>query len=185
MSAFIGQQALAGNVFIGSTALAGVQLPVGSSTSAQLFGLWNPAGSGVNVVLDKLMVGVGTLGSSIVSSLCWMATLNAGSNIGTAAPIVAFNQVTPVNAKVGAGVASRTRFTNAATNTVIAAPTMLMTLAMAQSVAATGIPAAAQAYYFDHDGCLIIPQGVAIWLGATAAPVSAYQVTLTWAEVLV
>src|SRR5438128_2903586 len=54
-------QTKAGNVYIGSTAAAGVVPPIYNNT-AQTFGLWNPAGSGKNLVLVSLRVGLVTVG---------------------------------------------------------------------------------------------------------------------------
>ncbi len=181
MSAFTLQQTLAGRGFIGNSVLAGALLPIATSTSVQTIGLWNPAGSGVDCVLDKLMLGVATANTAVVASLNWSATLNAGSSIGTAAPIVAFNSVAIINSKVGRGSAPQARFTNAATNTLTAAPTFLMAVGMAQTAGTA--PIGPQAYVFDHDGCLIVPPGMAIWLGGSASPVSVTQVSLTWVEI--
>ena len=117
MSAFFTQQALAGQGFIGSTAAAGVAIPLTTAT-AQVFGLWNPAGSGVKAVLDKLSLGIATLGTNIVAALNWSHLPNAGATIGAAgAPITAFTDTTIRNCIVGAGNAAKCRFTGSAATT--------------------------------------------------------------------
>jgi hypothetical protein len=172
-------QAKLGRVFIGSTTNAGVAVPVYNAT-AQTFGLWNPAGSGVNLVLGKLSVAVATLGTNIVSALGLSYLLNVGAAIGAAgAPITAFTATAPFNAILGQGDAPKGRFTLSATTI---APAFLMSLPMAQNVSTTA-PNAEQAYSFDFDGMLIIPPNVYIGLGGSAAPGSTYQASLSWAEV--
>lgn len=179
MSAYIGQQALAGNVFIGSTAAGGVAIPLTTAT-AQVFGLWNPSGSGVKCVIDKLSLGIVTLGTNIVAALAWSYLPNAGSAIGAAgAPITAFTSAAPVNAIIGQGNASKVRFTPSAATTIAA--THLMSIGLS-STTGTVTDEVGQMVY-DHDGNLIVPQGVAIFLVGSVAPGSTYQATLTWAEV--
>ncbi len=179
MSAFIAQQALAGNGFIGSTAIAGVAIPLTTAT-AQVFGLWNPAGSGVKVVLDKLLMGIATLGTNIVASLAWSFLPNAGATIGAAgAPITAFTDTTIRNMIVGAGNSSKVRFTGSAATTIAA--THLQSISLSST---TGTPTdATPPLFFDHDGSLIIPPNVAIFLVGSVAPGSTYTTTLTWAEI--
>jgi len=180
MSQWFIQQALAGSAFFGSTTQAGVAIPAYNAT-AQVFGLWNPAGSGVNLVLNNLSAAVATLGTNAVSALglSWLA--NTGASIATGAPISVFTNTTIQNALAGGGNASRARFALAAT---ITAPTFLMALGMAQN-ATTTQPVAEQAYVHDFNGSLIVPPGVYIGLGGSAAPGSTYQASISWAEVAI
>src|SRR5437870_7298434 len=56
-------QAYRGNVFWGSTASAGVLVPI-ASTTGPTFGLWNPAGSGKNAAIVRYTAGwVATTGA--------------------------------------------------------------------------------------------------------------------------
>lgn len=177
MSAFIGQQALAGNVFIGSTAAAGVAIPLTTAT-AQVFGLYNPPGSGVFAVLDKLMLGIATLGTNIVAALNWSFLANVQS-VATGQPITAFTDTAYRNAIVSGGKVGKCRFTGSAATT--SAATQLMTLGITST---TGTPTdEVPMFVFDHDGCLILPEGVAVFLVGSVAPGSTYQASLTWAEV--
>jgi len=172
------QLALAGKCFFGSTTNAGVAIPAYNAT-AQVFGLWNPAGSGVLLVLNKLAIAVATLGTNAVSAIGLSYLANAGASIANGGPISAFTQTASQNARVGNGLASKGRFTLSAT---ITAPTFLMSLGMAQN-ATTTQPVAEQAYNYDFNGSLIVPEGVYIGLGGSAAPGSTYQATVSWAEV--
>lgn len=177
MSAFIAQQALAGNAFFGSTAAAGVAIPVTNAT-AQVFGLWNPPGSGVKAVLDKLVLGIATLGTNIVAALNWSFLPNAQA-VATGQPITAFTDGTIRNAILGQGNSAKCRFTGSAATTIAA--THLMSLGMTST---TGTPVdASPVMVFDHDGILILPEGNAIFLVGSAAPGSTYQATVSWAEI--
>lgn len=181
MSWFV-TQALAGNAFIGATAVAGVAIPISTATS-QTFGLWNPAGSGVNVVLNKLTLGVAADGTNAFAGIGLLALLNAGSQIGTGAPVVSLTQVSPVNCKVGAGAASKVRFAPAAI-AVTTAPAFLYGLgfsSFAGDIATTAL--APVQLIHDFNGGVVVPQGVAIFLGGNAAPGLTTQISLTWVEV--
>lgn len=178
MSAYTAQQALAGTGFIGATAAAGIAIPV-SNTTSQTFLVWNPTGSGINVVLDKFTYSVITLGTSVLAGIGLGIISNAGSQIATGSPISTATLTTPVNMKLTLGSASKARFSLSATTT---AATFLMTLNASQG-ATTAQPVSAQAGVYDFDGSLIIPQGVAIVVVGSAAPVSTYWLNMSWVEV--
>lgn len=175
MSWFI-QQALAGNCFIGSTAAAGVAIPVTNAT-AQVFGIWNPPGSGVMAVLNKLSLGIATLGTNIVAAINWSFLDNVQA-VATGQPITAFTNTTIRNANLHSKV-SKIRFTGSAATT--SAATHLMSVGMTST---TGTPTDSNAVMvFDHGGSLMIPEAHAIFLVGSAAPGSTYQASLSWAEV--
>lgn len=174
---YLPAQTLAGNVFIGSTAATGIAIPAYNAT-AQLFGLWNPAGSGKNAVLVKINIGVATLGTPAVSALGLSYISGAGSAIGaTGAPITAFATTAPVNGLVGKGSQNSALFTLAATTI---APTFFYDLALSQesAVAGTGV------FWMEHDfdGAVIVPPNTYIGLGGSAAPGQTTQATLVWFE---
>lgn len=172
-----GQLALAGQCFFGSTAAAGVAIPVTNAT-AQVFGLYNPPGSMVDIVLNKLSLGIATLGTNIVAALNWSYLSNVQS-VATGQPITAFTNTTIRNARLDNGKASRARFTGSAATTVAA--THLMSIGMTST---TGTPTNSNAVMvFDHNGSLILSQGTAIFLVGSAAPGSTYQATVSWAEI--
>src|ERR1700730_7015850 len=80
-------KAYRGNVFIYATAPAGVAPPAYNAT-AQTFGIWNPAGSGKNISIIKLCIGLVTVGV-VTDHFCWSFVTNAGSQIATGATISA------------------------------------------------------------------------------------------------
>jgi hypothetical protein len=176
------QLALNGQCFIGSTAVAGVAIPISTATS-QTFGLWNPAGSGVNAVLNKLMIGCTADGTNDFAGLGLLYLTGAGSQIGTGAPIVSLTQVNPVNALLGSGKSSQVRFAPAAI-AVTTAGTFAYSLGFTSfegDIATTAL--APVSLYHDFCGGVVVPPGVAIFLGGDEAPGLTTQITLTWAEI--
>jgi hypothetical protein len=177
---YLPSQVLAGKLFIGSTTYAGVAIPAYNAT-AQVFGLWNPAGSGVNLVLVKLNLAIATLGTNIVAALGLSYLANAGNATATAAPISAFTQTASLSGLIGAyggGAApSLGRFTLSAT---ITAPTFFYDLGMTST---TGTPTDSNPVLtHDFDGTVIVTPGTYIGLGGSVAPGSTYQGSLSWIE---
>jgi hypothetical protein len=171
------QQALGGNLFFGSTAAAGAAIPTTNAT-AQVFGMWNPPGSGVTAVLDKLILGIATLGTNIVAALNWSVHLNVQA-IATGSAITAFTETTIRNALIGRGKAPRVKFTGSAATTTAA--TQLTPVGITST---TGTPVnASPVMVFEHNGMIMVPEATAIFLVGSAAPGSTYQIGLSWAEV--
>lgn len=71
-----------------------------SATTGNVPTIWNPAGSGKIFTPTHLTISY-VSGTTVIGSLLWAMTNPAGSNIGTAAPIVTFTNVAPVNAGIG------------------------------------------------------------------------------------
>jgi hypothetical protein len=178
------QLALAGQYFFGVTPVAGVDLPVSGGT-AQTCGLWNPSGSGVYAVIDRVNVNVINATTPVISGLMFDYLPNAGSAIGAAgAPITAFTQTASLNAIVNGGTtgkakASVCRFTNAATTI---ATTALYALGISHESVGTTAVGWTNAFA-SLGGTIILPPGVALFLVGSAAQTQNLQPTLSWAEV--
>ena len=178
---YLPAQTLAGKVFIGSTLYSGVAIPAYNAT-AQVFGLWNPAGSGVNIIPIRLSLAIATIGTNIVGAIGFSAVYNTGSAIGAAgAPITAFTQTGSLPALIGsnAGAAapSAARFTLSATTI---APTFVYATGLGSSTGtATDDPGQLT---HEFDGAFGVSPGTYIGLGGSAAPGSTYQATLVWME---
>lgn len=171
----------AGATFHGSTAVAGVLVPV-STTTGPTFGLWNPAGSGKNAILIKYKAGwVSTTGAP--GAICYNVVTNAGSAIATAAPISAFTAVAPVNGVIGGGLSSAMRFAPA-TLTLTTAGTVYATSGISQ-LTITGASTAVPQWQIEDsfDGTTIVPPGVLWYTTGTAALLSVVVQTLSWVEV--
>jgi hypothetical protein len=172
-----------GRVFHGSAAAAGVVLPIYSAT-AQVFGIWNPANSGVNGHLVKLrMTYVDTTGAA--GGYCLGLLRDVGSVAGTAAPISAFTATVPERAMLGGQTGgNRIRFTGSACTVTTALMVAAYQLGMNQLVTtaadATTVPWSMQT---DFDGDVVLEPGNALFLAGNIATLTKWVPTLTWAEI--
>jgi hypothetical protein len=175
-------QAYRNNLFIGSSAVAGVVPPIYSTTS-HVFGLWNPAGNTKNGVLVSLDVGL-VSGTIIISNWTLSQSLNAGANVATGAPISVFASVAPQPGNIGAIAGNSLRFTSgtAGTAATTIATTFLMTLGMSFNTTETTLNYEVSLHY-DFDGKVIVPPNTAIWLTNNAASGATANATLMWEEV--
>lgn len=177
---YLPAQTLAGNVFTGQTAMAGVgALPVATATG-QVFGIFNPLGSGVEVLLLGLDMGIATGTTPVTSAFCLSWLANAGSQVATGSPITAFTGATPINQRLGLGNASRVKFTpSAATMT---APVFLRSLALSFG-STTATQGGFQNAHYDFDGKITIPPGNFVGVcGSTIQSGSVLQISIDWAE---
>ena len=122
---------LLGNVFIGSTAVAGVKPPAYNAT-AHVFCIWNPLGSGKNIIPIRLSVGwsdtTGAAGNIVLSYQS-----GVGSQVASGGAITAATLVAPVNAQIGQGNFSVAKFAPA-TITFAAATSLLRPTGISQLV---------------------------------------------------
>src|SRR3990167_9363233 len=100
----------AGRVFIGSTAAAGVALPISTGT-AVTFGVWNTSTTH-NAV--PLWIAIGYTSGTIALGEFGLANQDCGYALATAAPLSVFTASDPKNALLGSGEASRMKFTASA-----------------------------------------------------------------------
>jgi hypothetical protein len=177
---------IARKTFIGSTTYAGIAVPAYNAT-AQVFGIWNPYGSDVDIILVKLNLGVATTGTTAVSALGLSALYNTGNQIATGSPITAFTQTNSVPGLLGdangAAGPSKGRFTLAAT---VTAPAFVYNIALSSTAGtATTTAAAPLVQWMQHefDGAIGIAPGTYVGLGGSAAPGSTFQGSLVWMEV--
>lgn len=156
--------AVRGALFHGSTAPAGVTIPV-SSTTAPTFTLWNPAASGVNVEVLEMIIAMANATMVVTPLLLGLIT---------AAP----TSVTPITAtimagKVGAASPAAALYSAA---TIVAATNFFL---LSGFSATSG---ALQAFGLDLRGGLILPPGTGVHLCGTAALTQAAACRASWAE---
>jgi hypothetical protein len=178
-------QAYRGNVYWGSTALAGVTLPILSSTSPT-FVLWNQSTT-KNLSLIRIQI-TPTTAMTTASGYGYAFLPNAGSAVGTAAPVSAVTPITATRGPVlipnvagqglsGAVVASAATLTSAAT--------IFRNNGMSAGTGAITAPATQPILQEDFDGTLIIPPLCLMIVGTTitTSGQSATGVTAIWEEV--
>lgn len=169
-------EVMLGRVFIGSTAAAGVAVPVETGT-AVTFGVWNTS-SKVNVV--PLWIAMSYLSGTITIGGFGLSNQAAGVAIGTAAPLSAFTGATPKNALLGAGNASQVSFTGSAA-TLTAGGTRCYSFGFSQQIATAG-PGISNMVH-DFDGKLVVPPQQLIFVTENIVTTALYNITMAWSEV--
>lgn len=176
------QQNQAGNLYVGTTAVGGVVIPI-STTLTPTFTLWNPGGSGVNLVPVVLLVGWSAT-TAALGTIGYTYTALTGNTISSTAPFVAFGSGIVLSGRVGEAGQSKARFSGGGTTTLVAASTWFRGsgIAIGATTAATTTLPMWMARD-DFDGTMIIPPGNAVHvMGSTAIAITA-SMSLSWIEV--
>ena len=176
-------QAYRGNVFIGTTAAAGVTPPIFSNAS-ETFGIWNYAGSGVLAVPISCQIGY-VSGTAAPGNFLYSYLTGMGSSLGT--PITAFTAVNPVNAYLGAGNTAKVKFAPA-TITLSAAAAALTAIVKTMGVSQMTTTAASTTAPMwiareDFDGMIVIPPNTLFMVASNVASATICDITLVWEEV--
>lgn len=169
-----------GRVFIGSNAVTGLAIPI-YSAKANALTLWNPTGSGVDLVLLAYYAGFYST-AGIAGSIGYFRVTPAGSDIGTGAPIITATQTSPMNAYLNGGYASVAKF-SPAVNTVTDTPTIIQTAALSISTLTVATAVAPFQMVDKIEGRIVVPPNCAVQVcGTTAIAIVANQ-SLVWEEV--
>lgn len=166
-----------GQMFMGTTTTASA-IPINSST-APTFVLWNPAGSGVNLVLARYSAGwVATTEAPGNIQFAYLG--GAGTGIATAAPISAFTAGTIVNGNLSVGNTALAKFGTAATLTT--AGTVFATSGQSHLTTTGTATFGSFSIVYDFDGLVIVPPNTAFYTVASAATASTYNQSVHWYE---
>ena len=171
--------ALAGNVFIGSTAVGGTAFPISTGTAAT-FGVWN-VNPQINVVLLNLSGGY-TSGTIALGTI-GLANVYA-TQVATGSNITAFTDgvvgTTIRNAKIGAGNSPGARFTPSAATVVGNTAAVWTGPSIESATAGLGL------FDFNIDLSqygLIVPYGQFVFVCGSVAQTGLFTMSMTWAEV--
>jgi hypothetical protein len=171
-----------GRLFTGNAAATGLVLPIYSAT-AQLFGLWNPANSGVNlIVIGVRGAYVSTTGAA--GGYCWGLLPNAGSNVATAAPISAFTTTTPQKGLMGGSVGGNKVFFTGSAATVTTGLMVLGRQLGINQLVLTATEAVIGTFPFseDYDGDFCVAPGNAVFLCGNISTLTTWAPSVVWAE---
>lgn len=170
-----------GTVFTGNIAAAGVVLPIYSNTTQQV-GLWNPVGSGKDILLLKIALSyVDTTGAAGGYVLGYLP--NAPAAIGTGLAITAFTETAPVSNYPGGGFSSVAKFGQGATLTVTT-PSIKRHLALNQNAfTANGTGQMFFRNEITFDGEEVLTPGTAVFVAGNIATLAKVAGSLVWAEV--
>jgi hypothetical protein len=166
----------AGEVFVGSTAVAGVALPISTGTAVTL-ALWNTSRN-KNAVL--LSVDIGFTSGTIALGEFGLANQYVGFATGTGAPLAAATLGTPKNALLGAGNNSSMSFVPA-TATLTAGGTAVKWLGKSIESATAGLGIFDG--HIDLDGSIVVTPGQILFVCGSVAQTGIFTGSLTWAEV--
>jgi len=182
------EQALAGNLFWTSTVVAGLAIPIDTTTAPRVM-LWNPGDSGVDAVLGTFTAAQasGTPAGGGWGLMAVSTTVSVGSNIATGNLITAFSQdvigTNVFNAKLNSGRRPRVKSSSQGTNT-IAAGTWIYSMGIGVHAAVTTSTAVdIPPQIHDFNGLVVLPPGTAVYVAANIASVALFQTTLSWYEV--
>lgn len=167
---------LNGNVFIGSTAAAGVALPISTGTAVTC-ALWNTS---VQRTAVLVAVTLGFTSGTIALGTFGIANQFVGNAINSGGPLTAATGGTPKNALLGGGQASSMTFIPA-TATLTAGGTAAMWLGKSIESATPGLGVADIFRFLDVP--LILPPGQIAFLCGSVAQTGLFTCSLIWEEI--
>ena len=175
--------ALAGRVFSQATTPLGLAIPIYTATALGGGGLplWNPPNSGVNVELISLNA---ERASGVTAFGAYGIMARKLDAIATGQVMTAMAEVDPINAMPFSGLKSRTRSSNAGTNTVsagAAADFIRSLFASVPIIDTTAVHVSPTKIVFDPDELILRP-GTLIYLAGTKDSVALFASTMTWKE---
>lgn len=172
-----------GKIFTGNIAAAGVVLPIYSNNTQQV-GLWNPAGSNIDLVILRMALTyvdtTGAAGGYVISQLTGL-----GSAVATGTNITAFTETAAVSEYQGGGFTSQAKFAQGATITIVgSAATVKRNVGLNQLVlTATDATTAGFRTDLQFDGDLVVTPGSAIFVAGNIATLAKWTGSITWAEI--
>jgi hypothetical protein len=152
-------------VFIGSSLIAGVTIPV-NTTTAPTFTLFNPLGSGVNLELITFDVGWPAAATTVIGTLL--------GSVSTQTPTAVTAGGTIISVPIGAGGVSQAKLYTAAT--IVAITTHIPLLGVTSTT--DGMIAS----HYEFDGRLIIAPGGLITITSTPVQTGVAIPSFAWAE---
>ena len=165
-----------GNVFIGSTAAAGVAYPISTGTAVTC-GIWNNSNDKNAVILG---VNVGYTSGTIAIGEIGLANQAVGFNTATGAAMTAFTVATPKNALTGIGKSSAMRFTGS-TATLAAGGTALLWSGHSMEIA-TAAPGVSSVNW-DVNGLVVVTPGQLVFVCGSIAQTGIFTMSMVWEEV--
>ena len=164
-----------GKTFIGCTLVAGTVIPVSTATAAT-FGLYNPAGSGVN--LELIDYDMALVSATAVVGLLELAVLTQVGQGGNALP-TSVTQLTALANPIG-GVGAQVPQGICFSAATVIASTKLINLGIAFGT--TTENAGPIVAHVEFDGKIILAPGTLIHVTGNAAQTTAAVQQFKWAE---
>ena len=171
-----------GKVFAVTTAAAGLALSISTSTTG-FFALWNPAGSGVNVVPIRYEL-ENVSGTGVLTSFGFLALTPAGASIATAAPVPTGTAIsTAVNGFLGSSFGKPQAIVLSAF-TLTAVGVHFRGIGIQQGTVATATNIyQTPGMWMEFNGTCIMAPSTFLYPTGTAASVNLFYQTFIWAEI--
>lgn len=154
-----------GRVFYGSSLIAGVVIPV-NTTTAPTFTLFNPVGSTVNLELICLDIGWPAAATTVVGTIL--------GSVSKQTPTATTSGGVVNSTFIGGGTVSQAALYTAATITAITTHIPLLQI--------TSTADAMVASHYEFDGRIILPPGSLITLTSTPTQTGVALPSICWAE---
>lgn len=151
-----------GNLFYASNAAAGAAFTIFSNASFVGLAIWNPQGSGKNLSIAKVYLGLDSQASTAMGAFGYSWLVNAGSGLATAAPVSAFTAITATRGSCICGAAGA----GASVALVGSAATLTTAMTWGRPASFSGSTGAITTnigmagLVDDVDGTMIVPPGV-------------------------
>ena len=174
-----------GQVFHGLSVVGGNSFVIYSAT-ALTFALWNKSTTH-NLELIRFTAGY-VSGTGVAGPFGYSFKTDAGFQAATGSPVAAFADASSTgikNAILGLGNATKATLSNAATTTIVAAPTTNFIPGNMSHLVTTAADATNVPFIMEDNinGSIIVPPGCLIFPSALLASVSLFTMKFTWAEV--
>lgn len=170
----LGSAAYNGNLFMASTAAAGVTIPI-STTTSPTFTLLNPIGSSVNCELLAITIGI-----TVVTSVASPILLGYLGGVTSATNPTSTTARAITNAKLNSGNSPLANLFTAAT--LAAAVTTFATIGQITATNATAGNSLGPWFSADLQGGILLTPGSLVHVCGSAAQTSPTTITLWYAE---
>ena len=172
---------MAGQVFMSSTVIAGVVLPVAAATLSSKFTLWNPAGSGKVVELIAISMGLDSA-TTVVNSVGLMIQRSLSATSGVPTTLTsAYAAPLGIGGQAAAGAYTQATLTNVAIPGVSAATPVPIPFYPFGSFGAT-TDTAYQDMTHNFDGKILLGPDSLVAVCTTVTTTTASFVAIMWAE---
>lgn len=164
------EQGLRGNSYVISTPAAGVTVPI-YTNAVQQFVLYNPAGSGINIVLLKAYIGY-VSGTNVAGHFCYAGTVSQGVPTSSTQALTQSSLLKAPNPLIS-GAGSKGLYYSPATPAVaLVAANYIRPFGVSQVVQAATATNAPWTAVDDIDGGIIIPPLGIVVIAANVAAAS-------------
>ncbi len=168
-------QTMRNNGYVFSTTSAASITALGNNLPT----IFNPLGSGVATVVDKVTFQAAAIGTPVIGGTQYGFLANAGAQISTAGPILTATFVAGVSLNINSKRVPQTLFAPAAI-TFTTAPALLAPVGLNFGATATQIPWSG---VDDVDGRIVLTPGCALQIGCSTASSTTFNVAFWCYEI--